>query len=508
MAPVAVSLVRPAGRIDGPMLDGRSAPQTAAPARAGEGGGDPVKPVNASAAPGGPVYRSASVGIAGDGLRASEPRPISAARPEPMRIEGDEIALSDAAALSERDAASADTASAPDGTESPVGAAQQRGGPRPAPEIAPQTGDSRPEPTDTPVEPLPDEPRLGPPSDPVPGPAREEEEPGTSIAQAEAPGTGRFGEPIAPLTDREEGPTTAGIRIRRPGASAPGTLDAPALPGSGPVRPIVPSDGPGADADAAPSDGDAEIAGPGLGEGALARNALDVAVPEDRPLLALLLEDNGRLSPSDLRDLGLPLTVAVPFDAPEAAARAAAFRAAGVEVILAGVGLPEGATPRDVEVTLAGRLRLVPEAIGLVDRPEAGFGGDRALTAQVAQILAAEGYGLLLWDAGLNTGLSVAERAGAEAALVWRRVDGGRRTAPAQTGAGADPDSAAPRAPVRASAIERRLDRAAFEAANAGAVIVAAEARPEVLEALSNFAAGSRAGQVALVPVSAVLLGR
>jgi polysaccharide deacetylase 2 family uncharacterized protein YibQ len=268
-----------------------------------------------------------------------------------------------------------------------------------------------------------------------------------------APGAGGVGAAVVPLTERDGDGAVPGVRIRRPGADPAG---------------------------AAPDGARPQDPGP-----ALRRNGLAYRPPGDAPLLAVVLRDAPGLAPAEVARLDLPLTVAVDPDAPGAADRAASYRAAGLEVILAGVGLPAGATPRDAEVTLAARLARFPAVIGVMDRADDGFAGDRALAEQIAGILAQEGHGLLLWDEGLNSAREVAAGAGAATALVWRRVDGPEMSAPA---------------------VERRLDRAAFEARRAGAVVVMAEARPETLEALAAFAAEARAERVALAPASAVLL--
>ena len=222
-------------------------------------------------------------------------------------------------------------------------------------------------------------------------------------------------------------------------------------------------------------------------EPAIMRNAARVEGPPDRPLMAVVLVDPGpedRAGREALTALDLPLAVAADPEAPDSAALGAALRAAGQEVLLAGLDLPQGATPQDVEVSLAARLAALPDAIGLMAREEGGFADDRALTGQVLDILAEDGHGVLLWDAGLNAAYGAAQRAGRPAALVYRRID--------SRGA-------------RAPEIERRLDRAAFEAARTGAVVVVGTAREETLRALAEWSRGDRAAQVALVPVSAIM---
>jgi hypothetical protein len=179
--------------------------------------------------------------------------------------------------------------------------------------------------------------------------------------------------------------------------------------------------------------------------------------------------------------------VAVDPAAPDAAETAARLRQAGHEILLAGAGLPRGATPQDVEVALSAYLDAIPGAIGVMDTDEGGFASNRAQSEQILEILGAEGYGVLLWDRGLNSAYAAAGRIDVPAALISRDLGGAMGSV---------------------SAVRRDLDRAAFDAARTGSVVVSATARPETLEALRLFARSDRAGQVALAPASAVLLGR
>ncbi len=324
-------------------------------------------------------------------------------------------------------------------------------------------------------------PRVRPPGAELPLPpgyeARPPEQPERPrVAQSE-PGAGGLGTPVAPLTERVPDRAGAGVRILRP-PSDPGEGAGPAeggarrLPGSGPVAPIVNAEAPPDPAADAPQDR----------APALVRNAAAFDGAADGPLLAVVLRHTGAVPPERVAALGLPLTIAVDPGLAGAAEIAASYRAAGLEVVLLGLGLPEGATPRDAEVTLGARFSQFPGVIGVLDRRAGGFADDLALTAQIAGILEADGYGLLLWDAGLNSALGVAERAGATAALIWRQVDDDGMSAPA---------------------VGRRLGRAAFEAARDAAVIVMAQTRPETLEALAAFA--GPAERATLAPVSAVL---
>ena len=52
---------------------------------------------------------------------------------------------------------------------------------------------------------------------------------------------------------------------------------------------------------------------------------------------------------------------------------------------------------------------------------------------------------------------------------------------------------------------KRFLDQAAFRSKQDGAVFLVAEARPETISAIAEWALGTRAAAVALAPVSAAL---
>jgi uncharacterized protein len=150
-------------------------------------------------------------------------------------------------------------------------------------------------------------------------------------------------------------------------------------------------------------------------------------------------------------------------------------------------GIPEGATPADLEQTFQAHAAALPEAVAVIDLADAGFQNDRQLATQLVPILAAQGRGLLTWDKGLNAADQVARREALPTAMVFRSLD-------------AEGEDAA--------VIRRYLDRAAFKAAQEGAVTVVGQARPETVAALLEWAVEGRASTVALAPVSAVLTGQ
>lgn len=216
------------------------------------------------------------------------------------------------------------------------------------------------------------------------------------------------------------------------------------------------------------------------------RYAVPFENPQAKPLFAVILIDDGRadLDRDTLARLPLPLTIALdPADA-GSPARAALYRANGKEIALLATGLPKGATPSDIAVTLDAAARALPETVAVVDVPTGGFQNDLALASDVVPVIGDQGRGLVTLDAGLNAADQVARREGVASAVVFRRLD-------------AENEGRA--------IIRRYLDRAAFKAAQDGQVTMLGTASPETLAALVEWSVEGRAGSVALAPLSAVL---
>jgi uncharacterized protein len=208
--------------------------------------------------------------------------------------------------------------------------------------------------------------------------------------------------------------------------------------------------------------------------------------PDAKPLFSIVLIDTGEAALDRMAIASLPFAVSVAIDplAPDAAAHAALYRAGGKEVLMLASGIPDGASPSDLEQTFQALDAALPEAVAVVDTEDASFQDDRPLATQIVPILAAQGRGLLTWDRGLNAADQVARREGLAAAVIFRRIDGDGEAAPA---------------------IRRYLDRAAFKAAQEGQVTVIGHVQPETVAALLEWTIEGRASSVAIAPVSAQL---
>ncbi|NVK13551.1 MAG: divergent polysaccharide deacetylase family protein [Rhodobacteraceae bacterium] len=232
-----------------------------------------------------------------------------------------------------------------------------------------------------------------------------------------------------------------------------------------------------------PEAGSAGISGAPVANPFIA-NAEPFFNPEDRPLMSIvLIDDTGAIGAEALAEFPYPLSFAIDPEDPEAAAKMAARREAGFEVLML-ADLPREATPQDAETSFEVWRGKLPEAVAILEGVDTGVQGNRPLADQVAAVAASAGYGLVTQDSGLNTVQKLALRDGVPAGVVFRDFDG----------AGQDP-----------RAIRRFLDQAAFRAGQEGAVIMLGRLRPDTISALLLWGLQDRAERVALAPVSASL---
>jgi polysaccharide deacetylase 2 family uncharacterized protein YibQ len=220
---------------------------------------------------------------------------------------------------------------------------------------------------------------------------------------------------------------------------------------------------------------------------ALLRFAAPYENTEGLPQIAVMLIDTGEMADAAaaLSDLGFAPTVAVNALAEASEAKMAAYRAAGLEVALQ-ADLPSGARPADVEVAFEAAFNLLPEAAMLFSLGRGAI-EQRAVMAQVMQILAADGHGFVTVQRGLNDGTRAAEQAGVPATTILRDLDGEGESS---------------------GAISRALDQAAFRARQTGDVVILGRVTPATIEALRDWAAGLDQSTLSIAPVSAILLAQ
>ncbi len=218
---------------------------------------------------------------------------------------------------------------------------------------------------------------------------------------------------------------------------------------------------------------------------ALVQFAAPFSNPDNKPLMSLILIDDGTITglSDTLTDVPFPVTIAINPEDPDATERMQAFRDRGIEV-LAIAKLPAGAQPSDVEVTLEAVFAVLPQAVGLIDIGDGEVQSSAAVTGQTLARLGADGRGLVVFSNGLNPGLRAAATAGVPAVEVARDLDGNGQDA---------------------ATIRRFLDNAAFQARQQSGIVLLARLRPETISALILWGSENRAGQVVLTPISATL---
>lgn len=206
----------------------------------------------------------------------------------------------------------------------------------------------------------------------------------------------------------------------------------------------------------------------------------------DKPLMSIVLldDDAAGVDLATLASFPLPVSIAVNAQSETATARAAALRAAGLEVI-AIMDFPAGATASEVEVNISGQLANVPEAVAVMDGFETGVQETRDIADQVIAYALNSGHGLVLQPKGLNTAQKLAVREGVGAVTVFRDIDGNDQSE---------------------VVIRRFLDQAAFKARQSESVLMLGRLKESTIAALASWALQDRASTVSVAPVSALLV--
>ncbi|WP_353345861.1 divergent polysaccharide deacetylase family protein [Litorivita sp. NS0012-18] len=298
----------------------------------------------------------------------------------------------------------------------------------------------------------------------------------------------------APRNDAAQAPADTQIAAARPKIGTPaGTLGGgssliaqrSAGNGAASAKSALPSIGARGDAatDAAQTDDDARV---DADAPPLRRFAQPFDNPEGKPLMSIILIDDGKsgLGQQALGTFPYPITIAIDTEWAQAAEAARNYRAAGYEVV-AMANLPQNFSAADTEVAMSALLRRVPQATAVIEGTGSGLQGNKDMSLQLASILSATGHGLVLTSKGLNAGAKLAANEGVPTATLLRDIDG----------EGQD-----------ARVIRRFLDHAAFQARQNGeGVIMLGRLRAETISALHIWGQAERAARVALAPASAVL---
>jgi polysaccharide deacetylase 2 family uncharacterized protein YibQ len=366
------------------------------------------------------------------------------------------------------------------GPETPAQAATEDTAP--APEIADVAPEMTAPPTDeTPIEepaPAEEEVAVATPQE-TPEPATPE------VAEAEPAAPTQPGDEAAPEAEASTEPPAPEAE-RRPSIGTPAQTLANREDG-GRVSARLPSVGTAEDP--APEAAAPQAADDGDGQPPIIRNAAAFENPENKPLMSIVLIDNGDFSSAvdALASFPYPISFAVDPMREGVDAVIKRYREAGFEV-LALTDIPASAAATDVEVNMAAMLARMPDAVAVMEGEGDGLQSSRAISDQVTAYLRDSGYGLVMFPAGLDTARKLAEKEGVPATTLFRDFDA----------KGQD-----------ATVIRRFLDQAAFKAAQEeGGVVMVGRARPETISALILWGLADRADRVALAPVSAVLRAR
>lgn len=226
-----------------------------------------------------------------------------------------------------------------------------------------------------------------------------------------------------------------------------------------------------------------------LGGGALLRNALDIDLAPGLPRFAIVLIDRSGsgLPLAEVAGFPAPLTIALDPTQPGSVEAALGYEATGHEVLVLANSLSENASPLEAAASLTQLLNQMPTAVGVLIPPGSPFVRDATRASELTAILAQSGHGLVSLPQGLDALGREAESAGVPDAQVFRVLDGDNEGVALMT---------------------RYLDRAAFQASRDASVVVLGIVRPDTMEALNQWVGGRRAAEVAVAPISSLMLDR
>ncbi|WP_185804629.1 polysaccharide deacteylase family 2 protein [Pontivivens nitratireducens] len=218
--------------------------------------------------------------------------------------------------------------------------------------------------------------------------------------------------------------------------------------------------------------------------------ASNFLAPEGQPLISVVLIDGGTGDfPQETIDaLSLPLTVAIPANAPDAVERSRAFRAAGFEVLAM---IPQDIATamgemddQGVAETLASVFMAVPEAIGVIDAEGGAMSSDSRVTRAALDYLSLSGHVMVTQAGrGFNQADRLAAAAGVPSATVDRRLDSS----------------------LGGAAMVNGLQRVALEARSSGGAMLIGQGNSETITSIVTWAFSPASRAVSLSPVTPLL---
>jgi polysaccharide deacetylase 2 family uncharacterized protein YibQ len=202
-----------------------------------------------------------------------------------------------------------------------------------------------------------------------------------------------------------------------------------------------------------------------------------------KPMLSIILIDDGSMSAPALASLSFPVTIALDPSLKNAGILMAHYRNNGFEVA-ALAKLPDDAISSDVEGIFESFFQTLPETMALLDVGDSGLQTDQAVTDQVMDILASHGRGFVTVNQGLNMSELSAKQAGVPAAVVYRDLDSDNQDA---------------------RVVRRFVDQAAFRAQQKSGVVLVGRVRPDTISALTLWGSARQDEKIAIVPLSTIL---
>lgn len=202
-----------------------------------------------------------------------------------------------------------------------------------------------------------------------------------------------------------------------------------------------------------------------------------------KPLLSIILINDGSMSAPALANLSFPVTIALDPSLQNAGILMAHYRNNGFEVA-ALAKLPDDAIPSNVEGIFERFFLTLPETMALLDLGDSGLQTNQAVTDQAMGILASHGRGFVTVNHGLNMAELSAKQAGVPVAVVYRDLDSD------------DQD---------ARVVRRFVDQAAFRAHQKSGVVLVGRVRPDTISALTLWGSARQDEKIAIVPLSTIL---